>query len=138
MARDSGKKGPLEQNSASALQPPSSPNPVVYRILREKQAALPTAGRYPNSTIRRILQKVAGTGREPPPKTSGKPGFLERGGAESGAHGARPAEADPDLARVVAAWPALPEATRRAILTLAETAEGMPDRQPPPQNGEAI
>jgi hypothetical protein len=29
-------------------------------------------------------------------------------------------ETDPDLARIVAAWPALPAATRRAMLALVE------------------
>jgi len=33
-----------------------SPNPVVYRISGKPKAALPTAGRYPNSRIRRDLR----------------------------------------------------------------------------------
>jgi len=49
----------------SALQPPFTPNPVVYRILGEEQAALPTTGRYPNSRIQRILQQVEDRGLEP-------------------------------------------------------------------------
>jgi hypothetical protein len=32
--------------------------------------------------------------------------------------------ADPDLARVAEAWPALPEAIRRAVLALVESAIG--------------
>jgi hypothetical protein len=31
-------------------------------------------------------------------------------------------EADPDLARIVATWPMLPEPIRRAVLALIETA----------------
>jgi hypothetical protein len=43
------------RQNRSAWQPPFDPDPVVYRIFRRKQAALPTGGRYPNSRIRREL-----------------------------------------------------------------------------------
>ena len=44
------------------------------------------------------------------------------GAAESGAVGAASGAADPELARVVEAWPRLPAAVRRAILDLIEGA----------------
>jgi hypothetical protein len=37
---------------------------------------------------------------------------------------ARETEIDPDLARVVSAWPGLPEAIRRAVLALIGSANG--------------
>jgi hypothetical protein len=43
------------------------------------------------------------------------------GAAESGAVSA-PADTEPDLARVVAAWPRLPEQVRAAVLALVATA----------------
>jgi hypothetical protein len=45
---------------------------------------------------------------------------LERA-AKSGAVGVGP-RCDPELARVVEAWPDLPEAIRRAVLTLVDSA----------------
>jgi hypothetical protein len=75
------------------------------------------------SKIRQSLRQVAGTGRERGPFSSGKPGGSETGGAESGALGAREAEADPELRRVVEAWPALPEGVRADILGLIETTD---------------
>jgi hypothetical protein len=38
------------------------------------------------------------------------------------AHCLRAEPADPDLSRVVAAWPALPAAIRRAVLALVDSA----------------
>jgi hypothetical protein len=43
------------------------------------------------------------------------------GGAESGAFMAEFALLDPGLARIVEAWPELPEAIHKAMLVLAET-----------------
>ncbi len=42
-----------------------TPDPVVYRISGRKQAALPTADRYPNPRIRRGLHPVGARGFEP-------------------------------------------------------------------------
>jgi hypothetical protein len=49
-----------------------------------------------------------------PRETSEKIALPETGGAESGAR----VPADPDLTRLVAAWPALPEPIKRAVLAL--------------------
>lgn len=57
---------------------------------------------------------MGGTGLELPQELPGKPIISQSRGAESGAVGAR----DPDLARLIAAWPTLPEPIRRAILAL--------------------
>jgi hypothetical protein len=43
------------------------------------------------------------------------------GSAQSGAVGAGFPPIDPDLAKVVQAWPTLPELVRRAVLALIET-----------------
>src|SRR3954471_12565772 len=45
---------------------PISHNPVDYRIRRGFWAALPDAGRYPKSRIRRVLGKIGARGFEPP------------------------------------------------------------------------
>lgn len=39
-------------------------------------------------------------------------------GASAAPGGARPSEIDRDLARIIAAWPSLPEPIRRALLAL--------------------
>jgi hypothetical protein len=51
------------------------------------------------------------------PESSGKIACSAEGGATSGA-----VAADPDLTRILAAWPILPEPIRRAMLALIETA----------------
>ena len=61
---------------------------------------------------------MAGTGLELPPENAGKTGVLDQGGAESGALGAREAPLDADLAAVVDAWPALPDAIKAGILAM--------------------
>jgi len=63
-------------------------------------------------------------GLEPPPKTSGKPGVSQTGGAESGAVDAREPSADPEIAEVVAAWPTLAVAVRANILAAVRGAGG--------------
>ena len=50
-------------------------------------------------------------------------------GAESGAVGAQNPTVDPDLAEVVARWPALPEATRQAVVAMVKAARA--DFPPP-------
>jgi hypothetical protein len=70
--------------------------------------------------------EVGGTGLEPiaatdyTASTSGNQ--LTPSGAESGAVGARMALSDPDLMAIVNAWPGLPEAARRQIVDLIQTA----------------
>jgi hypothetical protein len=57
---------------------------------------------------------------EPNPKTGETPPFGDAGSLHN------PAETDPDLARIIAAWPTLPEPIRRAMLALVESAPGGP------------
>jgi hypothetical protein len=58
------------------------------------------------------------TGLESISKTTGKTVSRKSGGAESGAFSADSSKIDPDLARIVAAWPTLAEPIKRAILAL--------------------
>jgi hypothetical protein len=58
--------------------------------------------------------------RQNPRNSSGSVGS----GAECGALGAREAPIDPDLALIVARWPTLPEATRKAMLVIVRGTEG--------------
>jgi hypothetical protein len=51
-------------------------------------------------------------------QNTGKTGIPPQSGAESGAPGARKAPLDPELAAVVDAWPALPEAIKAGILAM--------------------
>lgn len=51
-------------------------------------------------------------------KTAGKTASRKSGGAESGAFSADSSQIDPDLARIVAAWPTLAEPIKRAIVAL--------------------
>jgi hypothetical protein len=62
-------------------------------------------------------------GVELPAKSSGKPHIGNQGGAKSGALGRSfdgSAGSDPALARLVEAWPGLPENVREAVLRLVE------------------
>lgn len=70
-------------------------------------------------------------GVEHPAQSPRKTGGGEKSGAESGALGARgdaqrgtvgglESTTSPDLARVVEAWPGLPEVTRQAVLRLVD------------------
>jgi hypothetical protein len=61
-------------------------------------------------------------------KPSGKAGVLGTGGAESGAVDARNAPIDAELARLIDAWPKLPEATREDILALAQAGVSEPSK----------
>jgi hypothetical protein len=49
------------------------------------------------------------------------------GGAESGAVGAENTSIDPDLARVIEAWPKLPTAIRSAISVMINTKASEPE-----------
>jgi hypothetical protein len=55
-------------------------------------------------------------GIEPTQQSPNKMALSGEGGAESGA-----LASDPELALVVAAWPTLPEAIRRAMLSMVES-----------------
>jgi hypothetical protein len=65
---------------------------------------------------------VAQVGLEQGQDFPGKRQEATEGGAKSGAVSPDPSAADPDLARIVARWPALPEPVRRAMLALIGTA----------------
>ena len=64
------------------------------------------------------------------PRKHGKKGVSDQSGAECGALGAREAPLDPELAAVVDAWPALPEAIEAgnpAMIRAADLTDGEPD-----------
>jgi hypothetical protein len=67
---------------------------------------------------------VTPTGSEHICKSQGKTGVGQEGGAKSGAFSTESALLDPDLAKVVAAWPGLSDGVRRRILGLLDTREG--------------
>jgi hypothetical protein len=78
--------------------------PIANPKERKMQHAFDTQG---DSNIPTILQE--------------KPGESSTGGAESGALSEDWAFTDQQLARVVAAWPQLPDAIRRPMLALIES-----------------
>jgi hypothetical protein len=57
-----------------------------------------------------------------PPENTGKTGVSDQSSAESGALDPQNAILDPELAAVVEAWPALPEAIRAGILAMIRAA----------------
>jgi hypothetical protein len=61
-------------------------------------------------------------GIEPTANSPDNRGVFTSDGAKTGAVSADSSRIDPDLARVNAAWPMLPEPIRRAIRALIETA----------------
>lgn len=63
-------------------------------------------------------------GFEHPAQNPKKTANSDQGGAECGAPPAFSTITDPDLARVVKAWPDLPEPVRRGILAMVEAAKG--------------
>lgn len=68
------------------------------------------------------------TGLEPSPETSGKDGAKRQRGAECGALSPDSADAsgtaDPDLARLAAAWADLPPAIRAGIMAMVDASKG--------------
>jgi len=63
---------------------------------------------------------MGGEGNERPPRIPEKTHFSREGGAESGALADLSTTPDPYLARLIEAWPDLPEAVRRDILEMIE------------------
>jgi hypothetical protein len=73
---------------------------------------------------RRQREEMEPLGLETLAKTRGKRTEPIRGGAESGAvAGDLPTLADPELAGIVAVWPTLSDAVKRAILDLVRVAD---------------
>jgi len=70
---------------------------------------------------------MGGTGLEPKTVTNCKSNNLQEsenpGAAESGAVGARNIVIDPELAKIVAAWPTLPKAVRAGIVAMVAAAD---------------
>jgi hypothetical protein len=63
-------------------------------------------------------------GIEPPANSPENTTLSPEGGAKSGSAAVEIRPIDPDLARVVTAWPELPEAIRRAVLALVNSTAG--------------
>ena len=61
-------------------------------------------------------------GIEPPAISPQKTALSAEGGAESGALTTQTGPIDPDLSRILAAWPSLPAPIRAAMLALVGTA----------------
>ena len=74
----------------------------------------------PKTPEKQGLSDSTPRGVERTPKPSGKTALSEIGGATVGAVIAPPAPIDPDLQRIIGAWPTLSEATRRRILTMVD------------------
>ena len=78
-------------------------------------------------------RRMEAAGIEPAANSPGKKGGDSQSGAESGAPGGQNADSgwatvvntNPELARLIDAWPKLPEAIRRGILAMVETAMKM-------------
>lgn len=66
---------------------------------------------------------MGGTGLELPRKPSEKTGNSKNDCAESGALGARTDYFPPDLAAIVAVWPALSKDTQAAVLAIVQGAQ---------------
>jgi len=66
----------------------------------------------------RILEPLFRGGIRTPRENAGKSRVSDQSGAESGALAARKDPLDPELAAVVDAWPALPEAMKASILAM--------------------
>jgi hypothetical protein len=69
------------------------------------------------------LPHMEAAGIEPGPKSSGNQGVGNQGGAECGVLGAQIGLLDPELAALVDAWPALPEAIKTGILAMIRGAK---------------
>jgi hypothetical protein len=65
------------------------------------------------STLRGVAQSA---------DSPGKTGFLQEGGADSGALGASELPTDPTLAAVIQAWPTLAEPIKAGILAIVKAA----------------
>ena len=76
-----------------------------------------------------VASSVGLRGLELPHENTGKTGVSDQSGTESGALGAQEAPLDPELAAVVDAWPALPEAIKAGILAMVETTAGAKQRR---------
>ena len=73
-----------------------------------------------------VASSVGLRGLELPHENTEKKGVSDQSGAESGA---QEAQLDPELAAVVDAWPALPEAIKAGILAMVETTAGAKQRR---------
>ena len=76
------------------------------------------------------IPKPDGEGFEPPAPNTGEMQSGPQGGAESGAVGARNHAPDPDLARLIEAWPTMTADARRRVLEIV--AEDSPPEPEPP------
>jgi hypothetical protein len=69
---------------------------------------------------------VGDTGLEPTANSTQKTAHPEKGGAESGAVGARKGPIDPDLALIIEVWPTLSEASKAEVITIVKAVERSP------------
>jgi hypothetical protein len=67
-------------------------------------------------------KRSGGGGIRTTPETHDKTALFAEGGAKSGALATQTDPIDPDLSRILAAWPLLPAPIRAAILALVGTA----------------
>jgi len=82
---------------------------------------------------------MGAVGFEPSPVTGGYYNHLQQRGipsaAQSGAVERQPSPDDPELRRVTAAWPMLPEPIKAAVLALVDTVSGVPGTETPTHTG---
>jgi hypothetical protein len=68
------------------------------------------------------MKKLPGTGVELPPLTTSKTAISEKRGAKSGALDSDFFQKDPDLTKVIRAWPGLSTEQRKRILEIVKRA----------------
>lgn len=100
-----------------------------YCLLRVSRAALPHAGRYAKSSVRRELHRLGDEGPQQRPDFPGKTALPPESAAESGAQivlTGSPGSPAPDLQQVIDAWPQLTDAQRESVLAVVRAFTATP------------
>ena len=92
-------------------------------VCREDRAQHHAADRStPSLAFASAVLVMGATGLEHLAKTTGKTNDSKAGGAESGAVGSEIGPIEPDLRRLIDAWPTLPDALKTGIVAMVEAA----------------
>ena len=100
------------------------------------ETALPNAGRYAKSSVRRVYYTNEGDGDrtrnlriDNPKYKTRKVSQIQDLQSTTCFRGTNKGQTDPELARLAAIWPSLPGPIRKALLGMAEAAGGKANRR---------